>query len=127
MTTTLERAKEFDANHGCGSIGRCDICMAEFADQLLAEKDAELEGYRAMIAAAQTVTFKYAPEVDITTYPNGTGKSILHYRNREGDWLFSSRENPVDTDFTGDRKWKEFNSPIDAWRALSSGITERKI
>jgi hypothetical protein len=36
MTDLKEAAKRFESEHGCGSIGRCVICMADFARQQIA-------------------------------------------------------------------------------------------
>lgn len=94
-----------------------DACSQQNADlsRKVRELEAERDAYRRMIAKARHgVVFKYHYEVDITVYPR-RGKSILHYRDREGDWL---NDPTVDTDFTGDRKWKSFNSPLEAFAAL---------
>lgn len=67
---------------------------------------------------AERIEVIYAPEVRIVAYRSG--KVILHYRDREGDWLHDPL---VDTDFTGRRRWKEFDS-IEAAYAYLEGLYE---
>jgi hypothetical protein len=43
------KANNFDSEHGCGSIGRCSTCMADFAIKI---RDEALATYRAEVAAA---------------------------------------------------------------------------
>jgi len=38
----IKRAKDFESRHGCGSIGGCVICLADFAADVLAEREAEI-------------------------------------------------------------------------------------
>jgi ferredoxin len=35
----IERAEKFAHDHGCGSIGRCNVCMAAFAAEVQREGD----------------------------------------------------------------------------------------
>jgi hypothetical protein len=42
-TTRLERARAFESNHGCGSIGGCPICLRDFATQECAALEQEIE------------------------------------------------------------------------------------
>jgi hypothetical protein len=84
------------------------------ASEQTADLRERLEAYEQMFAKAGQVEFTYAPEVRITTYP-ATSRTTLHYRDREGDWL---NDPLVDTDFTGERKWKAFDSPLKAFEYL---------
>lgn len=38
----IKRAKDFESRHGCGSIGGCVICLADFAADVLADIAATL-------------------------------------------------------------------------------------
>ena len=42
-TTRLERARAFESNHGCGSIGGCSICLCDFATQECAALEKQYE------------------------------------------------------------------------------------
>jgi hypothetical protein len=97
--------------HATTGFGRKEDVVKIWNTRPAASTDRLREAYE----KAETVVFKYAPEVDITVYPK-TGKTILHYRERLGDWL---NDRTTDTDFTGGRKWKEFTSPEEAFEFLA--------
>jgi hypothetical protein len=77
------KANNFDSEHGCGSIGRCSTCMADFAIKI---RDEALATYKKEVTAAieKAEVFEDIPKYLSNSYMDGWQDALLALRDHLG-------------------------------------------